>query len=509
MIHGNWLQRWARYAPDKTAVIDLPTGRAFSYAELDRRAERAARLLRDRYSVGAGDRVAVIGGNRPEQLDLFFAIAKLGAVLVPVNWRLAPDEVAWVLADADPSVLAFGEDVAGTVAALLDGLWGGRCLALDGPGGSEERLAGMDDTPVATEGVDEHTPLMLLYTSGTTGRPKGAVLTHGTITWNAINTAAGWDLHHDDVTLTHTPLFHTGGWNVLTLPLLHRGGTVVLAGGFDAGETLDAIGRHGVTVLFAVPTMFQMMLEHEAFAAAELASLRYFISGGAACPVPLIEAFQARGVVFKQGYGLTEVGPNCFVLHERDAVRKAGSVGFPTLHLDTRLVDGEGRAVRPGEVGELQLRGPTVCAGYWRNNGATAAAIDDDGWFATGDLFTCDEEGYHTVVGRLKEMYISGGENVYPAEVERVLYRAEGVTEAAVVGVPDVRWGEVGHAFIAGQSGDAPLDEEQLLSYCRAHLARYKVPKQLTILAQLPKGTSGKIDKLQLQRHAGEAGGVR
>ena len=503
MIHGNWLQRWSLYAPQKTALIEMESGRAVSYAELARRADQAAAVLRDGYGIRTGERVAVLGGNRIEQVELYFAAAKLGAILVPVNWRLAPEEVAYVLGDSEPSLLVYGADVAATVAALADAGWGGRTLSLDGDGETYETLRdAAPDGPVTCEAVNEDTPLMLLYTSGTTGRPKGAVLTHGTITWNAINTVTGWDLHTDDVTITHTPFFHTGGWNVLTLPLLHRGGTVVLAGSFDPAATLDAIGRLGVSVLFAVPTMFQMMLESDRFATADLSPVRFFISGGAPCPVPLIEAFSARGVVFKQGYGLTEVGPNCFVLHERDAVRKAGSVGFPTLHLDTRVVGVDGVEVGPDQVGELQLRGPTVCAGYWGNEGASAAALREGGWFATGDLFRRDADGYHTVVGRLKEMFISGGENVYPAEIERVLYQVPAITEAAVVGAPDPRWGEVGHAFVAFGPGEAGPDAATILALCRERLARYKVPKRLTVLSELPKGASGKIQKRDLQEMA-------
>jgi len=510
MIHGNWLQRWATYEPDKVALVDMDGRRSVTYSELNERADRAANMLRDLYGLGFGDRVAVLGANRFSQVDLYFAVAKLGAVLVPVNWRLTADEVAFVLDDADPDLLVYGADVADTVAGL-DGVWGGELLAFDpveGEVGYAELISGASSLPVSTDGIEAETPAMLLYTSGTTGRPKGAVLTHGTITWNAINTCAGWDIRNDDVTITHTPFFHTGGWNVLTLPLLHRGGTVVLADRFDADATLDAISRHGVTVLFAVPTMFQMMVDSERFAGADLSPVRFFISGGAACPVPLIETWQARGVVFKQGYGLTEVGPNCFVLHERDAVRKAGSVGFPTLHLDTRLVDGDGREVGPDEVGELQLRGPTVCAGYWRNPEATAGALQD-GWFATGDLFRRDAEGYHFVVGRLKEMFISGGENIYPAEVERVLYEIPAVVEAAVVPQPDARWGEVGHAFVAlgRTNGSGAPDPDDILAFCRQHLARYKVPKALTILGELPKGSSGKILKRELTERA--AGAVR
>ncbi len=500
MIHGNWLAKWAQVEPEKTALIDLEDDRSYSYKELNRRADRTARMLAGTHNVGPGDRVAVLGENRVEQVDLLFAVAKLGAMLVPVNWRLSAEEVAYILQDAEPTVLFYGSDVDATADALGGGLWSGPLVAFDEADGFPAALDSYEPLPTANEELTADTPLMLLYTSGTTGRPKGAILTHGSITWNAINTATGWDLRQDDVTITHTPFFHTGGWNVLTLPLLHRGATVVLARRFDPGQTLEAVSRHGVTVLFAVPTMFQMILDEPGFAGADLDTVRFFISGGAPCPVPLIEAYAGRGLVFKQGYGLTEVGPNCFVLHERDAIRKAGAVGFPVLHLDTRLVDGDGQVVPRGEVGELQLRGPTVCAGYWKNPDASAAALSADGWFATGDLFRQDADGYHYVVGRLKEMFISGGENVYPAEVERVLYEMEAVVEAAVIGAPDDKWGEVGHAYVAfGEAAGELPTSETLLGLCRERLARYKVPKTLTILKSLPKGASGKIEKKQLE----------
>lgn len=511
VIHGNWLAKWARFAPEKRALVDLTTGRSSTYAELDGRADRVAVMLRDQLQIRRGDRVAVLAQNRAEQVELFFAAAKLGAVLVPVNWRLAADEVAYILEDSDPKVLFHDGDQAATVGELRErGLWQSpSVISFDAGdnGGYEARVERAHAEAVCTEGIEEDSALLLLYTSGTTGRPKGAILTHGTITWNAINTATCWDLHHDDVTVTHTPFFHTGGWNVLTLPLLHRGGTVLLAGRFDPTETLEAVDERGVTVLFAVPTMFQMMLDAAGFDAAKLRTLRFFISGGAPCPIPLIEAFQERGVVFKQGYGLTEVGPNCFVLDERDAVAKAGSVGFPMLHLDTRLVAGDGHELGEADgidaVGELELRGPTVCAGYWNNADATAAAMGADGWFKTGDLFRRDAEGYHYVVGRLKEMFISGGENVYPAEIERVLYEIPNLVEAAVVGVSHEKWGEVGHAFVAfsADATERPA-AEAMLDHCRQQLAKYKVPKALTILPELPKGSSGKIQKQDLSRLA-------
>ncbi len=504
---GNWLAKWSEATPHKTALIEYESGRKWSYAELDERANRVANMLRDQLGVSKGDRLAVLAANRIEQIELFFGVCKLGAILVPINWRLAPEEVAWILDQSESKLLFYDRDCSQTVDSLAGDSWKGACISMEGDGENAypKRLKRAACAFVAAD-VSQDTPLMLLYTSGTTGRPKGAILTHGSITWNAVNTSVCWDLHHDDMTLTHTPLFHTGGWNVLTLPLLHHGAGVVLMSRFDPAAALDAVDRHRVSVMFAVPTMFQMMLEAENFARVDLSCVRFFISGGASCPLPLIAAYQKRRVVFKQGYGLTEVGPNCFVLHEKDAVTRAGSVGFAVLHLDSRIVDRAGHEVASGEVGELQLRGPTVCAGYWKNPKATKAAMDKDGWFATGDLFMKDQQGYHYVVGRLKEMYISGGENVYPAEIERVLYDFPGVVEAAVVGVPDQKWGEVGQAFIAiAGSGEAQDTEAgSILAFMRQRLARYKVPKQLSIMESLPKGSSGKILKTELHKLACE-----
>lgn len=511
MAHGNWLESWAKVVPEKPALIDATTGESLSYSELSRRAGRAAGMLRQ-LDIAPGDRVALLGENRVEQVELYFAAASIGAILVPINWRLAPEEVAYILENAAPKVLFYGNDTQATVEALRagDAPWQGRFVSFDREDdqGYAARMNALSAATAPSPRLSDDTPVMLLYTSGTTGRPKGAILTHGTITWNAINTATGWDLHHDDVTLTHTPFFHTGGWNVLTLPLLHRGATVVLTQRFDPGETLSAVESYGVTVLFAVPTMFQMMLDEGSLAETDLSSVRFFISGGAPCPIPLIEAFQQRGVVFKQGYGLTEVGPNCFVLHEKDAIRKAGAVGYPVIHLETRVVTSDGESVRANEVGELQLRGPTVCAGYWRNPQATAESRAGDEWFKTGDLFRIDDEGYHYVVGRSKEMYISGGENVYPAEIERVLYEIDSIVEAAVVGVPHDKWGEAGHAFVAANVKDLAPTAEQIQEHCRGRLARYKIPKAFTVLKELPKGSSGKILKQELIEMARKEGGV-
>ncbi len=499
MIHGDWLSHSRRLVPHKEALVPLQGGPALTYLALSQRVEKAAGMLQKHMAVAPGDRVAAVGANRVEQVELMLACGKLGAVFLPLNWRLTPPEVAWLLADAQPKVLFFSKD-SEHLAVSVEGSSACSCQRVsleDQPGGYPELRDGAPPEPLSPPHLTDASPWLLLYTSGTTGHPKGAVLTHGSLTWNALNTLLGWDLHRDDVTLTHTPLFHTGGWNVLTLPLLYLGGTVVLADRFDPRAVLDAVSSHRITWLFAVPTMWQMILDAAPGGLGALSPLRRAISGGAPCPAPLIQSFRHQGIPFVEGYGLTEVGPNCFTFPEDAIDRKPGSVGVPMPFLETCLVDEGGNPVPVGEVGELWLRGPTVCGGYLGNPAATEATFRPQGWFATGDLFSKDSDGFHTVVGRRKDMFISGGENVYPAEVERVLLALPGIVEAAVVGVPDPRWGEVGHAFLGGPGAEA-LTEARVLEGCRASLARYKIPKGATLLPSLPKNSTGKIDKKNL-----------
>jgi len=490
-LHGDPIASRARATPDRPALRELRSGRSRSYAELNRRADAAAAVLSGRFGVGPSDRVAVLSRNNLEQVELLIACARLGAILVPLNWRLAPRELAGVMVDADPSVLFVDAPGAALAARLeqapitirLGDGWDAAGLP------SPQRLD-----------PDGTTPLLVLYTSGSTGRPKGAVLTHESILFNAMNTLMAWELGAADRTLISAPLFHTGGWNVLLLPLLIAGGCVALAPDFDADETLRAVQEHRLTALFGVPTMFAAMRRADAFDSADLASLQWVISGGAPCPLPEIEAWWRRGVEFRQGYGLTEVGPNCFTMPPGEGLRRAGTVGFAMPWLETRIVDGLGAEVADDDVGELLLRGPTVCAGYWRNPAATAAAIDADGWFHTGDLFARSSDGGFRCVGRRKEMFISGGENVYPGEVERVLAGIPGVVESAVVPVPHPLWGEVGHAFVAFAEHRIAADE--ILALCRSELAGYKVPKHVSALPELPKGPTGKIHKPTLSQMA-------
>lgn len=491
LVHGDPISARAATAPRRLALLEPSSGRHRTYAALDRAGDRAARRLHHGWGLRAGDRVAVLARNGLESVELLLGAARLGAIVVPLNWRLAEPELAAALADAAPALLLTDAVSAPQVPAVFAG-----------PVGRLEAGWEADALPPAprTE-TTAQTPLLILYTSGSTGRPKGAVLTHGSIHWNAINTIVGWDLGPDDSTVVAAPLFHTGGWNVLTIPLLMAGGTVLVADQFDPAETLRLVGEHRLTCLFGVPAMFAAMRRCEGFDDADLSSLEWVISGGAPCPLPEIEAWWRRGVEFRQGYGLTEVGPNCFVMPPGEGLTRAGTVGFAVPHLEARLVDDQGRPAVRGDVGELQLRGPTVCAGYWRQPEATAAALSPEGWFATGDLFAQDADGGFRCVGRSKEMFISGGENVYPGEVERVLGGIEDVGEAAVVPVNHALWGEVGHAFVAPRPG-AVLEPAAIVALCRTRLAGYKVPRHVTVLEELPKGATGKIHKPTLRELA-------
>jgi fatty-acyl-CoA synthase len=505
MYFGDWLARWAMYSPEKTALVDVASGRRLTYREFNWRADQLAGALRQRLGVGKGDRVAVLAHNCAETLELFFALGKLGAIMVPVNYRLAAAEIRHILTDAAPKVLFYGPEFADTVTKLAPELDISSILAFEPVGaetGYESLLASYSGpgvpAPAEISLEDVH---LILYTSGTTGLPKGAMLTHGTITWNAINTQVGWDLRSDDITLTHTPFFHTGGLNVLTTPLIHRGGTIILMRTFDAATSFELIEKERVSVVFAVPTMFQMMLEASNFATANLDSVRFFVTGGSPCPVPLIEAYAKRGMTFKQGYGLTEAGPNCFTLDGRDAIRKAGSVGFPNFHVDVRVVDDEGSDVPAGAVGELLIRGPHVIKGYWKNPQATAASLQD-GWLHTGDLVRRDEEGYYYIVDRKKDMIISGGENIYPAELEHLLLGHPAIAEVAVIGVPHPKWGEVGRVVAVLKAGET-ANEAELIAYLGERVARYKLPKSVVFVPSLPRNPTGKILKTALRDQYG------
>jgi fatty-acyl-CoA synthase len=504
----DYLQRRAQLTPDRLAIRDTITGRAYTYADWHTQAIRTANYLRS-LGVQAGDRVAVYATNSMAYLDIWMACGKIGAILQNLNWRLTSAELQGLIQDADPVVLVYSDDFIEQTNQLRPHISGVQHLvAMNRPAQPGDHVFNERDTFPATlsaprPDLDWDSPWVICYTGGTTGLPKGAILSHGNMTWNSINTVMSWGLDQNDVAILNSPLFHTGGLNVFTLPLVHCGGANILCAGFDADQVFDLIAAGDVTLFFGVPTMFIVMQQHPRWAEADFSRLKLVISGGAPCPMPVFERFWEKGVDFKTGYGLTEAGPNTFWLPAADVRRKPGAVGFPLMHVDVQVVRADGTECDPGEPGELIIRGPHVTPGYWNNPDATAAAIRD-GWLHTGDLATCDDEGYYTIVGRLKDMIISGGENVYPAEVESVMYRHPAIKEAALIGVPDAKWGEVGRAVVVTEPG-RDLTEAELIDFLRGHLARYKVPKSVKFVESLPKTGAGKIDKKVLVERYGSS----
>jgi fatty-acyl-CoA synthase len=499
----DWFEKWAQYSPDAIALKDADSGREYTYTAANDVVNRTARLLRDVHGVGEGDRFAVLSTNELEYVFLLFAAQKIGAILVPINFRLTAPEVEYILRDAAPSLLLVQRQFEAIVARIDRAALPAAIARFDGEDGliGAMRDPQRDTAPVPMAAGFE-SPCMILYTSGTTGRPKGAIITPGMLFWNSVNTTMRLDVVPSDVSLIYTPLFHTGGWNVLTTPFLHRGAKLVFLGRFDADRVLELVESERVTILFGLPTIMDMLHRSSQFASTRLDHVRFAIVGGEPMSLELIRAWHARDVPIRQGYGLTEFGPNVFSLQQEHAERKIGSIGFPNFYIDARVVDDDGRELGAGEVGELALRGPVCTPGYWNNPEASAAAIRD-GWFHTGDLVRRDEEGFYYVVDRKKDMYKSGGENVYPVEVEHFLRTHPAVAEVAVVGVPDPKWGEVGMAFVALKTGSA-LTPGELLAWCDGNLARFKIPKHVRFVDALPKGDSGKVQKRELKQRGKE-----
>ncbi|WP_020571471.1 class I adenylate-forming enzyme family protein [Neolewinella persica] len=494
MVATDWAARWAAYTPKAIAFTDGDTGEDLTYGELNRAGTQLAAHLLAVLGLQHGDRIAILAENNLAYPLLFVAAQKAGFVLIPVNYRLSAPELAYILKDAAPALLITETQFAGLAddACQSSGLSPQRWPLREVLSRKEETMAYTSSWPE----IEETDPIFILYTSGTTGFPKGALYTHRMLFWNSVNTALSLVINTESSTVNVMPPFHTGGWNVLLTPLLHRGGHTILLRKFTAGRVLELLEQSKATVFMAVPTMLRMLANDPAFKTANLTSLRYIIVGGEPLPLPVIEEWHQRGIPIRQGFGMTEVGPNLFSLHQNDATRKIGSIGRPNFYVETRIIDKNGADCTTDVPGELLLRGPMTTPGYWQNMDATRNAFHD-GWFRTGDIVKRDHEGYFYVVGRLKEMYISGGENVYPAEVERWLEKHPDITDVAVIGVPDEKWGEVGSAFFVPLPGRSPTTET-LSEFCRQGLARYKVPKHFTSVTELPKNGTGKIDRRAL-----------
>ncbi|SCK25332.1 long-chain fatty acid--CoA ligase [Streptomyces sp. WMMB 322] len=495
---GSWPGRRAQLSPGRTAFVH--DGEAVTYAGVHRRSTRLASQLRAE-GVGPGDRVAYLGPNHPAFAETMFATHMLGGVFVPLNFRLTAPELDYVLGHSGASLLVYGPECARTAADLTarGGLRGVVALRDPSPGERdyEPWLAAGDPSPLdATVSRDD--PAFILYTSGTTGRPKGAVLTHANVIWNTLNLMVGLDIASDEVTLISAPLFHVAALNQTLLPTFLKGGCSVIMPSWDVDACYDLIAEHRITWMFGVTTMFAAFAQSPRWPGADLSSLRHLISGGAPVPEALIRTYQERGLVFCQGYGLTETSPGATWLEAAESVERAGSAGVPVFFADVRLVRPDLTETEPGERGEVLIQGPNVTPGYWNDPGATAAAFSEGGWFHSGDVATRDEDGFITIVDRVKDMYISGGENVYPAEIEAVLFEHPSIAACAVIGVPDEKWGQTGRAFFTPRPGTRATAEE-LRSFLSARLAKYKIPAYFEEVDSLPRTGSGKIQKQKLR----------
>lgn len=497
---GYWLTKREFLSGDHEALVDGE--RRLTYKDLNRRVNRLTRHLQA-MGLKHGDRCAMLAYNCLEYVETIFAAAKLGLMLVPLNWRLSPSELAFNLSDSDTGTLIFDPEFAETVEAFKGQTPIKRMLAL----GTEENKGAdpyeiglaqsSDDEPIPDKPVGPDTPHIIMYTAGTTGRPKGAVLSQGASFWNAINLELDMQFNPNDRDLAVLPMFHIGGIGLFTLPMLHVGGTVVIQRTFDPAETLQLLRSENITLFFGVPAIFLFLIQHPDFSSEAFENVRLVMSGGAPLPLNLVKQYHNAGIVLQQGFGMSEAAPSIATLRTDLAIKKAGSIGRALFHVEAKIVDEDMRDMPSGEVGELVIRGPNLMHGYWKRPDATEEAFAG-GWFHTGDLARMDEEGDIYIVERKKDMFISGGENVYPAEVENALFELLEVAEAAVIGVKDEKWGEVGKAIVVFKPGKK-LTDEQILTFLRGRLAKYKVPKSVAVVDQLPRNAAGKVLKNTLK----------
>ncbi|WOV88385.1 AMP-binding protein [Sporosarcina oncorhynchi] len=487
MFHERgWIVKRTALSAGRTALINIHSGESWTYGELYNRIGRWVSFFREKGYV-KGERVVVYSPNTIELFAVLFACERMGLIYVPLNWRLSLPELQGLLDDCGPIIVLFHKNFEQSVQLLNVHEVASLSIA-------EKFECARNIEPLPE--VDCSDPWMIIYTGGTTGVPKGVVLSHEAVNWNALNTIASWGLSENDTTINYMPLFHTGGLNALSIPLLMAGGTVAIGHQFNPQEALEATNQYEATISLFVPTMYQMMIQTDYFKASNFPSMDTFLSGGAPCPETIYTAFQRKKIRFKEGYGMTEAGPNNFFIRPDDAAVKVGSVGKSMLFNDSKVLDLDGNACSRGEIGELFLKGPHMFTCYWNKPSETNDALHD-GWLRTGDLAKIDEDGDTYIVGRKKDMIITGGENVYPQEVEQCLIAFDGIQEAAVIGKEDDIWGEKVVAFVSLYDENRG-NEDMILTHCKKSLASYKIPKEIIIIPELPKTHVGKIDKNEL-----------
>lgn len=511
ILAADWVAFHADRTPEKTAFIDQYSNRVLSYGQLDQRCAYLAGYLRRHWRIHPGDVVAILAKNSVEYFEFQFACIRLGAIMLPLNWRLAEPELLFILNDAGAKGLVYDAEFSDRVPPLREKSTLEYVLRIDLPGvvndgnssyeeALDAQISGVSMPPQTTH----DTPLTIMYTSGTTGHPKGVLITHGMTLWNAINISTPTGLNHDSRQYVVLPTFHTGGLNLYANPLVHLGGSSIIAREYDPGLTLKTLSdpELGVTHFFGVPAIYLFLSQHPGFDQANLSRIHSWGCGGAPMPVPLLERYAQRGIIVQLGFGMTETSPTVFLIDKRRALEKPASVGKPLMHTRVRVVNKQFEDVPPGVIGEVVISGPNITPGYHNRPDANEENFTIDGygnrWLHSGDAGTVDEEGCIYIVDRYKDMYISGGENVYPAEVEQVIFQLPDVADVAVIGIPDERWGECGKAVVVKKPGSA-LTEIMIIEHCRENLAKFKVPTSIAFVDELPRNAAGKILKRTLK----------
>jgi len=498
---GYWLTKRDFLTGEKEAIVD--GNHRLSYRKLNRRVNRLANALQAK-GLKHGDRIAMLAYNSLEYVEIIFACAKLGLILVPLNWRLSTAELAFNLSDSGTETLLFDSEFSETAATLQKKTPIKRLFILGNQGSADTEAYDALLTNHSEEEPQPHQPVtmdsahIIMYTAGTTGRPKGAVLSQGASFYNALNLMLDMNFSPEDRNLSVLPMFHIGGIGLFTLPILYAGGTVVIQRVFEPAQTLRLLKDEKISLFFGVAAVFLFLIQHPDFDAEAFARTRIVMSGGAPLPISLVKQYHAAGIVLQQGFGMSEAAPSIATLRKDLALAKAGSIGRALFHVQARVVDNALQDMPVDQTGELIIRGPNLLLEYWNRPEATRDAFSD-GWFHTGDLARMDRDGDLYIVDRKKDMFISGGENVYPAEVENAIFELTQVAETAVIGIDNDRWGEVGLGIVVLKP-EAQLTQNEIIGFLKTRLAKFKVPKRIVFMDQLPRNAAGKVLKNELRK---------
>jgi len=507
MMTFDLLNKRAEIAPEKVALVDDAMGREFTYAQFNKRASRCAEVMRDKYGIHPGDRVAILAQNSTDFFEILYACAKIKAILVPINWRLAIPEAEFIVDDCTPKGLFYDVQFANVAEALHQKIGTDMYISLSGKvyrdaAVYEQELTSASGKSITMPMRDGNEAWYMIYTSGTTGLPKGVPQTFHMSMYNYLNIGVGLGLTSEDTCLTILPCFHSAGINLYANPTLLVGGTVIVERTFEPSRTLRLLSEK-TTFFFGVPAVYLSLSQQPEFEHTDLSHVRSWCVGGASVPMNLLKTYARRGINIREAMGMTETGPDVLLMDKENVLKKFGSAGKPQVFVEVRIVDHEGHNVVDGDTGELLIRGPGIMQGYWKLPKKTAETIEPNGWLHSGDVARRDEDGYYYMVDRLKDMYISGGENIYPAEIENVLYSHPAISEVAVIGVSDKKWGEVGKAIVVVKP-DHNLIEKDVIAFLQGKIARYKIPKFVVFIDKLPRNGAGKVQKTSLLKQFGE-----